>query len=125
MKRKTVAQILLLIISALLFTFSIELPVLGFKKLEFQQETSTHQVISYNWYGKEVKEQPFKGDPKEALSLFQKQDRVQKIQVGVVIAALLTLALWWSRGKKRYIYASALAVPILVIVDIMVVHNFS
>ncbi|SEH99948.1 hypothetical protein SAMN05192559_1073 [Halobacillus karajensis] len=125
MKRKTVAQILIFIIGGLLFTFSIDLPVLGFKKLEFIEETSTHQVINYNWYGKEISEQPFKGDPKEALNLFQKQDRIQKNQVSIVVFSLMTLALWWSREKKRYIYGSAFVLFILVIIDIMLVNKFS
>ncbi|MCP3027717.1 hypothetical protein [Halobacillus sp. A5] len=125
MKRKTVAQILVFIIGGLLFTFSIELPVLGFKKIEFVEETSTHQVINYNWYGKEISEQPFKGEPKEALNLFQKQYRIQKIQVVIVVFALLTLALWWSKEKKRYIYGCAFIFFLLVVIDIMMVNKFS
>ena len=125
MKRKTVAQILIFIIGGLLLTFSIELPVLGFKKLEFIEETSTQQVINYNWYGKETSEQPFKGEPKEALNLFQKQDRLQKIQVFIVVFALMPLALWWSREKKRYIYGSVFIFFILVIIDIFLVNQFS
>ena len=125
MKRKTVAQILIFIIGGLLFTFSIELPALGFKKLEFIEENSTRHVIDYNWYGKEVSEQPFKGEPKEALKLFQKQDRIQKIQVFIVVFALMPLALWWSNERKRYIYGSVFIFFLLVVIDIIMVNKFS
>ncbi|MGP4070794.1 hypothetical protein [Halobacillus sp. B29] len=125
MKRKTVAQLLVFIIGGILFIFSIELPVLGFKKLEFIEETSTRQVSSYNWYGKEISEQTFQGEPKEALNLFQKQDRLQKNQVLIVVFALMTLALWWSREKKRYIYGSAFLFLLFVVLDIILVSKFS
>ncbi|MCA1010638.1 hypothetical protein [Halobacillus halophilus] len=125
MKRKTAAQLFVFMIGALLFIFSIELPVLGFKKLEFIEETSTRQVISYNWYGKKISEQTFHGKPKEALNLFQKQDRLQKNQVLIVVFALMTLALWWSREKKRYIYGSAFLFILFVGINIILVSRFS
>ena len=125
MKRKTVAQIFIFIIAGLLFTFSIELPVLGFKKLEFIEQKSTHQIIHYNWYGKEISEESFKGEPEEALKLFQKQARIQKIQVSIVVFALLALAAWWCKEKKLYIYGSASIFLILTIIDIILVHKFN
>ncbi|ARI77846.1 hypothetical protein [Halobacillus mangrovi] len=125
MNRKTMSLILIFIIGGLLFTFSIELPVLGFKKLESLEGPTTHQVINYNWYGKVISEQPFKGEAKEALNLFQKQDRIQKIQVAIVVFALMTLTTWWSKEKKSYIYSSAFIFIMLTIIDIFLVHKFN
>ncbi|MFQ3545674.1 hypothetical protein Q7A53_16460 [Halobacillus rhizosphaerae] len=125
MERKTVANLLIFLIGGLLFTFSIELPVIGFKKLEFMEETSIQVIIDYNWYGKEISERPFKGDPHAELSLFRKQEKIQKLQVLLVVFAIMPLALWWSREKKRYIYGSAFIFFLLVIMDMILIHRFS
>ena len=125
MKRKTVAQIILFIIGGLLFVFSLDMPVLGFKKLEYIEETSRHQVIDYHWYGKVKSVELFEGDPKEMLSLFQKQQRVQRVQAGVLLFALMPWVLWWSKEKKIYISASVLVCFLLISLDIFMVHQFS
>ncbi|MBM7552168.1 hypothetical protein [Thalassobacillus pellis] len=125
MKRKTIAQILLFVIAGSLFAFSIEMPVLGYKKLEYIEETSSHQIINYNWYGKKVSERPFTGEPKEALNLFQRQNRIQKVQVCIIVFALISLALWWSNEKKRYIYGSAFICFLFLMIDIFLVNKFS
>ncbi|MBA2176315.1 hypothetical protein H0266_15570 [Halobacillus locisalis] len=125
MKRKTVAQILLFVIGGLLFTFSLNMPVPGFKKLEFIEETSQRQVIEYHWYGKVKSVEPFEGDPKRMLSLFQQQQRIQNIQAGVLLFALMPWVLWWSREKKIYIYASVLVCFLLVSLDIFMVYQYS
>ena len=116
MKRKTAAQLLVFIIGGLLFIFSIELPVLGFKKLEFIEETSTREVISYNWYGKGISEQTFQGEPKEALSLFPKARQASKKSSFDLCVWPYDFALWWSREKKRYIYGSAFLVILFVVI---------
>ncbi|MYL70575.1 hypothetical protein GLW00_06930 [Halobacillus litoralis] len=125
MKKKTLAQILIFIIAGLLFVFSIELPVIGFKKLEYIKESSTYRIISYNWYGKEINEQPFKGDPSEMLDIVQKQDRLQKLQGSIVVFALLTLAAWIFKEKKVYLYGSALTFFILIFIDVTLVHMYN
>ncbi|QAS51166.1 hypothetical protein HLI_02560 [Halobacillus litoralis] len=59
LKKKTVSRNAIFIIGCILFTFSIDMPVLGFKKLEFVKGTSSHQVIDCNWYGKEISSSTF------------------------------------------------------------------
>ncbi|MYL31276.1 hypothetical protein GLW03_15770 [Halobacillus halophilus] len=125
MKKKTLAQILIFIIAGLLFIFSIDLPVLGFKKLEYIKESSTYRVISYNWYGKEINDQPFKGAPSEMLDIFQKQGRLQKLQGSIIVFALLTLAAWIFKEKKVYVYGSALTFFILIFIDVTLVHMYN
>ncbi|MGP4062185.1 hypothetical protein [Halobacillus sp. H74] len=125
LKKKTVSRIAIFVIGCILFTFSIDLPVLGFKKLEFVKGTSNHQVIDYNWYGKEISRDTFEGSSSEALSLFQKQDKLQKIQVSIIIFTLMLLTLWWSQEKKRYIYGCGVIFLLLLIIDVVLVNKFS
>ena len=72
-----------------------------------------------------MSERPFKGDPQAELNLFRKQDKIQKLQVLIVLFAVMPLALWWSREKKRYIYGSAFIFFLLVIMDMILIHRFS
>ncbi|CCG46711.1 hypothetical protein HBHAL_4370 [Halobacillus halophilus DSM 2266] len=43
----------------------------------------------------------------------------------IVVFALMTLALWWSGEKKRYIYGSAFLFLLFVVLDIILVSKFS
>lgn len=128
MRRKVIASIMLFIIGAFLYTFSIELPVLGYKKLKYieeEEEQSVYQIINYSWNGEVVSQELFDGNPKEALEIFQKQDRIQKVQVLIVVFALMPLALWWAKEKRHYLYGSMLLLVLLIIIDITLVNKFS
>ena len=124
MKERVIAQLLLFGIGLPLFAFSIEMPVLGYKKLEMNEEGG-YEVISYRFYGETIKREAFTGDSEEALDIFQKQVRLQSLQAAVLFFAIASLVLWWAKEKKRLIYGSSVLSILLLVIDVSLVITFN
>ncbi|WP_082232870.1 hypothetical protein [Halobacillus massiliensis] len=125
MNRKVVTAVSLFIIGGLLAAFSINLPVLGHKKLIHIEETSSYEVISYNCYGKKVSTVPVEGEAQELLTLFQQQRILQQVQSGVLFSGLVSLGLWWSCEKRWHIYSSLIICLLFLIWDIWLVFLYN
>lgn len=123
LKRSVIAKILLFTIGVLLFSFSIDMPVLGYKKLEVKEEGG-YEIISYRFCGEPIKQEAFNGDSDEALDIFQKQRGIQNLQAGILFFSIASLALWWAREGKRWIYGSALLSMLLLMVDVLLIFKF-
>ncbi|WP_085507579.1 hypothetical protein [Thalassobacillus devorans] len=124
MNRKRVSYAVLLLITGLLVTFSLELPVLGYKKLDYNEDTETTQITEYYWYGGIKKREPFDGNPDGELAIFQKQSRLQNIQISTVVFFLMTIAGKWARERRIVVIGSLALAVIFSVVDILIVTNF-
>lgn len=123
MKRSVIAKIFLVIIGVLLFSFSIDMPVLGYKKLEVKEEGG-YEIISYRFYGEPITREASEGDSNEALDIFQKQRRIQHLQAGILFFSITSLALWWAREGQKWIYGSAILSVLLLVIDVLLVYKF-
>ncbi|SFJ69771.1 hypothetical protein SAMN04487936_103366 [Halobacillus dabanensis] len=123
MKRSVIAKIFLVIIGVLLFSFSIDMPVLGYKKLEVKEEGG-YEIISYRFYGEAITREASEGDSNEALDIFQKQRRIQHLQAGILFFSITSLALWWAREGQKWIYGSAILSVLLLVIDVLLVYKF-
>ncbi|GGC78309.1 hypothetical protein GCM10007216_06050 [Thalassobacillus devorans] len=124
MNRKRVSYAVLLLIAGLLVTFSLELPVLGYKKLDYNKDTETTQITEYYWYGGMKKQEPFEGNPDEELAIFQKQSRLQNIQISTIMFVLMAIAGKWAREKRFVVIGSLALAVILLFADIALVIHF-
>ncbi|MFG6117691.1 hypothetical protein [Thalassobacillus sp. B23F22_16] len=124
MNRKRVSYAVLLLITGLLLSFSLELPVLGYKKLDYNQDTDTTQITEYYWYGGIKSREPFDENPDEELAIFQKQTRLQNIQISTVIFFLMSIAGKWARERRIVVIGSLALAVIFSVVDILIVTNF-
>lgn len=121
--QKRLTHILLFIVGFILFTFSIELPSLGYKNIDYIEETSNYLVTDYSWYGKSTNQAVFNGDAEELLEIFQKQRRIQNMQATIIFFTLISLTLLFIREKLLYIYTFIAITIVIILVDIAMVNN--
>lgn len=118
-----IAKVLLFVISIPLFSFSIDMPVLGYKSLEVKEEGG-YEIVSYRFYGEPFKREVFTGNSDEALNIFQQQRRIQSLQAAILFFAIVPLALWWAKQDKRLIYGSAILSFLLLVIDVLLIFTF-
>ncbi|MFG6115840.1 hypothetical protein ACGTN9_11655 [Halobacillus sp. MO56] len=124
-KRKWIKNIVLWIAAFFLIIFSIDMPALGYKNLDYIPQTNSYKITKYSWYGAPLIHESFEGDSDEALKVFQNQTRVQRIQSVTMVFALMAILSWWARERKLYTYGSAWLAVIFLVIDIMVVIRLS
>ncbi|MGM7681201.1 hypothetical protein ACSVDA_03505 [Cytobacillus sp. Hm23] len=125
MTKKEVSYILLLIFGVLLGSFSIYMPALGYKNIEYIEQTSNYQITNYSWYGKRIHQETFDGDNKEGLVIYQNQRRIQKIEAWILFFTIASLMLWRFRDKKFRIYACVFSAIAFIVMDIVLVNKFN
>ncbi|NDI35747.1 hypothetical protein [Chengkuizengella sediminis] len=125
MIKKVASYILLFIFGVLLSAFSFYMPALGYKNIEYIEQTSSYQITNYSWYGKQIYQETFEGDNKEGLVIYQNQRRIQEIEAWIIFFTIASLVLWRIREKKFRIYGSVFLAITFIVMDIVLVNKLN
>ncbi|WP_112180557.1 MULTISPECIES: hypothetical protein [Paraliobacillus] len=121
--KKRVTYLLIFIVGLFLFTFSINMPSLGYKNIVYVEETSDYQVTDYSWYGKPTNSGIFIGNSEEMLEILQKQIKIQNLQASIILFTLISIVSWFIREKQFFIYSNIFITIVIILVDIAIVND--
>ncbi|MDX8363216.1 hypothetical protein [Cytobacillus sp. IB215316] len=124
-EKKGLSYILLFIFGVLLGSFSIYLPPLGYKNIEYIEQTSSYEITNYSWYGKQIYMEIIEGDNKDVLVIYRNQSRIQEIEAWIIFFTIASLVLWRIRDKKFRIYVCAFSAIAFIVMDIVLVNKLN